>query len=225
MKIANADDVKLKIDELYHDVFNDIDISKLSDMAKRQLIFNYLTSNIAYDYELLDGIKSNQDHSKAPVTRDLVEEILSVLYKKKGVCNAISQVYKLLLEKVGIYSMCVVTSDGTLVSHQLNLVFDKVANAFSFDDVTSVIVGRGTNKDFFNYDLKQANKLNQGNKVIMDNRKWIAMPSSLLYYLIGRDDDIYNRLGYTEKDNNFGQEMPENIKIVDYFPNDTIKHR
>ena len=39
--------------------------------------------------------------------------------------------------------------DGTDVKHQLNLVYDNDNEVYSFDDVTSVVVKRGTNEEFF----------------------------------------------------------------------------
>ena len=34
-------------------------------------------------------------------------EIQDVLIRKKGICNSLAVIYKMLLEKAGIYSMCI----------------------------------------------------------------------------------------------------------------------
>ena len=52
-------------------------------------------------------------------------ELYDVIYTKVGICNSISQYYKLLLEKVGIKSHCVICDDGTEVKHQMTLIYDK----------------------------------------------------------------------------------------------------
>lgn len=225
MKKGNFEEIDKRLYELYDDIFWGINVSELSAIEKRKTIYDYLVQTIKYDYDLLEGIKNNQDNSKPKIIRDLSEEIMSVLYKNKGICNAISQVYKLLLEKVNIYSMCVVTTDGTTVPHQLNLVFNKEENTFSFDDITSVIVDRGSAKEFFNYDIVSANSLNQGNSQVMEQSNWIAMPSDLLYYLVGRKDNGYNNFGYKEVYSDMGLQMPKNIKKINEFKIEERKYR
>ena len=61
------------------------------------------------------------------------------------------------------------------------MVVDPVNYSYSFDDVTSVIVGRGT-------DLEMANKMNQGLVNVMENRKWFILPEVYISYLVGRDN-------------------------------------
>ena len=212
MKTADWNLINNKLDEMLILAFKDYNLEELASMQKRNIIFNYLTNNLKYDYQILEGIKSNYENKNNKVARDLSGEVMSVIYEKKGICNAISQVYKLLLEKIGIYSMCICCNDSTTVPHQLNLVYNKEENAFSFDDITSVIVGRGTNEDFFNYDIDDANKLGQGNKDVSKGQKWLALPTEMVYFLVGRKDNDFTKLGFIEEMADVGIKIPTNIK-------------
>ncbi len=172
-------------------IFEFYDISSLSSYEKREIIFNYLTENIEYDYDFLERIREREiNKENVNLSRNPAQELLDVIYYKKGVCNGISQYYKLLLEEVGIKSHCVICDDGTEVNHQLNLVYDDTNRTYSFDDVTSVIVGRGTKTDFFDYDVAHANKLNQGNKDIFHGENFFLLPETYVDYLIGRSKVI-----------------------------------
>lgn len=212
MKTANWNLVNSKLDEILQLVFRDYDFEELTSMQKRNLIFNYLANDLQYDYEILEGIKSNYKNKNNKVARDLSNEVMSVIYDKKGICNAISQVYKLLLEKIGIYAICICCNDSTTVPHQLNLVYNKAENTFSFDDITSVIVGRGTNEDFFNYDIDDANKLGQGNKDVTPGQRWLALPTEMVYFLVGRTDNNFKKFGFAEEMGDVGIKLPTNIE-------------
>ncbi len=212
MKKANWNLVNNKLDEIFELIFKDYNIEELTSIQKRNLIFNYLVDNLEYDYKILEGIKNSYENPNNRVVRDLSSEVMSVIYEKKGICNAISQVYKLLLEKIGIYSMCICCNDSTVVPHQLNLVYNKEENIFSFDDITSVIVDRGTKEDFFNYDLEDANKLGQGNSDVTPGQKWLALPTEMVYFLVGRTDEFFKDLGVQEEMDDLGIKVPTNIK-------------
>lgn len=90
-------------------------------------------------------------------------------------------------------------------------MYDEKNNSFSFDDITSVIVNRGTKEDFFDYDIEDANRLNQGTKELFDNHNWVPLPTELLYYLIGREDSEY--LEY-ENNKGYATSIPTNIKSI-----------
>lgn len=212
-----------KINQLYKEIFYGYNTNDLTSMEKRKIIFDYLTNTLEYDFELLEGIKLNNMRNGNKFPRSLSNEIMNVLTIKKGVCNAISQVYKLLLEKVNIYAICICCNDSTTVPHQLNLVYDKENNTYSFDDITSVIVGRGTKEDFFNYDLEDANRLGQGNKEVNSGQKWIALPTEMVYFIVGRDDHFYRQLGITEKMEGVGINIPTNIRKSNISINDINK--
>ena len=115
------------------------------------------------------------------------EELKDVVFNNKGICSSISQYYKLLLEEVGIKSYCVICDDGTPVNHELSLVYDKDSGSYSFDDVTSVIVKRGTEEEFFDYDLEYAKSKNQGKKKIMENEEFYILSEDYINYLLSRE--------------------------------------
>ena len=209
-----------KLNEVINFIFYGYDINKLTNLEKREIIFDYLIRNIKYDYNLLNVIINNEYYKNAIVPRNLSNEIMSVVVNKKGVCNAISQVYKLLLEKVGIYSICVVVDNEQEVLHQLNLVYSKDEDSYSFDDVTSVIVGIGSKESFFNYDLVDANKLGQGNKKILDNKKWVAFDTETIYSLVNRTDKEYKNLGVIEVLEEGLLKFPTNIRKSSIVTND-----
>ena len=154
--------------------------------SKRKIIFDYLCDNLFYDFSLLEAIKNAKEQRKI-FRRNLYKELDSVIKNKIGICNAISQYYKLLLEHVGVIAKCVVCDDGTSINHQLNIVYDKDNDCYSFDDVTSVIVSRGTKEDFFDYDINTANGFNQGNREVMEGFCWVCMPDNNINYLVGRE--------------------------------------
>ena len=111
---------------------------------------------------------------------------MSVINANLGICNGISQYYKLLLERIGIKSHCVVCDDGTEVNHQIVLVYNQDTDTYSFDDVTGVVVGRGTQEEYFDYDVSQANKYGQGNKRIYEGRAFIVLPEEYINFVVKR---------------------------------------
>lgn len=181
----NEIEPKLKLE--IETIFKNVNIKTLTDYEKRKMIFEYLTNNLDYDYKLLEDI-INFEVFKKRITREPYLELKSVIDNKKGICNAISQYYKLLLEQVNIFAYCVICDDGTNVKHQLNLVYDKDKDAFSFDDVTSVVVKRGSSSEYFNYDIKKANAMNQGKKPVVEDDEWVILPEEYVNYLVGRGE-------------------------------------
>lgn len=181
------DELEKRLSQTIRIIFMDYNLSTLSQYEKREHIFEYLTSELSYDFNLLSKIRERElNKSEVKISRNPKQELLDAIYTKKGICNAISQYYKLLLEKVGIKSYCVICDDGTEVKHQLNLVYDENNDSYSFDDVTSVIVKRGSKEDFFDYDKEQAQKLNQGKKPVYEDQNYFILPESYVNYLIGR---------------------------------------
>ena len=75
------------------------------------------------------------------------------------------------------------------VSHQLNIVYDKDEDAYSFDDITSAIINIDDKENLFDYDLEYAKSINQGNKKITnkDNGEWFLLPSSYLDAILGKN--------------------------------------
>ena len=180
-----------KLSQDIETIFEFYDMSLLSSYEKREIIFNYLTESIEYDYDFLERIREREiNKENVNLSRNPAQELLDVIYYKKGVCNGVSQYYKLLLEQVGIKSFCVICDDGTEVNHQLNLVYEEKTDSYSFDDVTSVIVGRGTKSDFFDYDVEHANKMDQGKKAFFHGENFYLLPETYVDYLIGRSKVI-----------------------------------
>lgn len=174
-------------------IFKNYEVNELSSYEKRKIIFEYLSSILSYDYDMLEKIR-NFEINRSKIIRDPIQELDNVINNKKGICNAISQYYKLLLEKVGIKSYCVICDDGTEVNHQLNLVYDSDNNSYSFDDITSVIVKRGIVEEYFDYDLEYASSINQGNKNVMNNQCFFVLPEDYINYLVGRDNNLSENL-------------------------------
>ena len=201
--MENWKDVQDNLTKTINIIFNGYEINNLSYYEKRKMIFEYLTNTLNYDYDLLNQIK-NFEIYKSKIIRDPIKELNSVINNNIGICNAISQYYKLLLEVVGIKSYCVICDDGTEVNHQLNLVYDSDNDSYSFDDITSVIVGRGTIEDYYDYDLQFAHSVNQGNKKIMNDQSFVVLPEDYINYLVNREISLSETL----------KRLPENILSV-----------
>lgn len=216
---GNYEEVYEKLHTELGKIFQGINYSEMSDYEIRRTIFEYLCKNLEYDYDLLNLIRDipklrkqkdfnrnfGYDYETAKaLTRDPYAELASVIDDHVGICNAISQYYKLLLEQMGIKTHCVICDDGSSVKHQLNLVYDKDQDTYSFDDITSVIVGKGDLNTFFNYDIEKANSLKQGTQEILDGMKWVVLGDDYVYALVGKDiPAIYGRM-----------EIPDNIASV-----------
>ena len=120
------------------------------------------------------------------------------MYDKNGICNSISQYYKLLLEEVGIYSLCVICDDTTDVNHQLNLVYDEDNDTYSFDDITSVIVKKGDANQYFDYNLENANSYGQGKKPNQADELWTVWPTSIINFVVGKNDNWHLKYSSVE---------------------------
>ncbi len=168
-------------------IFCQVEKQNLSPYQKRKLIFDFLVKNVKYDYQLLVQI---MDHT---ASRNNAQEIEKLLTEKIGICSSISQVYKLLLEKENIYSMCILCHDGSEVIHQILLVQNE-DETLSFDDATSVIVKRGTEEDFFDYDLEDAKALGQGLIPILRNQNFVPLSSLFVHLVVGREDTDFERI-------------------------------
>lgn len=172
--------IKSKIEEDIKKIFGDMDISSLSDYEKRNMIFDYLSSNIQYDWILYSKILYNKIRKNTPpikLNRNYKEEFENVVTNHIGVCLAISMYYKELLSIIGIKSIVIGTDDGTPVSHVLNLVYDEERKTYSFDDVTSKITRKRSKEKTFDYDLEDANDMKQGLRPIIEKYdiNWIPL--------------------------------------------------
>lgn len=195
--------LKSKINETIRHIFKDVDLSLLSAYQKRQTIFSYLCGCLKYDFDLLEKIHNNAVN-KTKIFRNPREELKDVVFNNKGICSSISQYYKLLLEEVGIKSYCVICDDGTPVNHQLSFVYDNDSEFYSFDDVTSVIVKKGTEEEFFDYDLEYAKSKNQGKKKIMESEEFYILSEDYINYLLSREKSPIQTI----------EKLPLNIRSV-----------
>ena len=183
-------------------IFSKYNIQELNDYEKRRIIYDYLVRNIEYDFDKLNEISDFNLKKVQRITRNPIQELMNVILKKKGICNGISQYYKLLLECVGINCYCVVCNDGTPVNHQLNIIYNKDTNNYSFDDVTSGIVYKEYNYKYFDYDIATANAMHQGVEKNEIDEYWTVIHNELINYYIGREAGLF--------------------EDIDKFPNESI---
>ena len=197
-------------DVLIMDMYKKIDINKQDNsFMKRKKIYDFMINNIKYDYLALYNLKFKNLRQK----REL--EIQDVLIFNKGICNSLAVVYKLLLEKAGIYSMCVCVKN-----HMFNLVQNE-NNTFSFDDVTKGIMAvdfknntvsvkdkvfielirpKGTVGSYFDYSLKEAEFFGQGkesfkHRYLNKDLYWLPMSTiDYVYKLIKKRDFEYLKI-------------------------------
>ena len=174
------------LQETVREIFINEEIDSLSDYEKRKTVFEYLVQNIQYDFAKLeyikDCIKNNIQHN-----RNVQKELFETIDNKIGICNSISQYYKLLLEQVGIPAYCVICDDGTEVKHQMNVVYDKTNDSYSFDDVASVLYYHTAPEDYFDYDLDYAHSINQGNKFVRKDERFMILGDSYINHLLNRE--------------------------------------
>lgn len=134
------ENINYLLDEMSFEILKNYNINELTNYEKRKIIYEYLVKNKEYDLKYFEGILKNYEiNREKSFPRDLRQEFLQPLVSEKGICNGFSQIYKMLLERVGIYSLCIncrIKYKDQFVGHQLNLVYNEQTNEFSFDDVT-----------------------------------------------------------------------------------------
>lgn len=183
---------KLFVD-LIEEIFKDEDMDTLSKFKKRKIIYNYLVNNKQYDQEYMNGIYSNYHNrtDKNRFARNLQQEFLHPLLTEKGVCNGFAQVYKVLLEKIGVYSMCLncaVEYNNEYIGHQLNFVYDDEIDAYSFDDITFGIQNN-TTEEYFDYDNPEEKAQGVGPITKVDSKeiKWAVVGDEYVNLYMKRD--------------------------------------
>ena len=198
---------KKQIDNMLNEtiklIFFNYDIAKMTKYEKRKRIYEYLVCKKKYNEEYFSNILKNyiEKDPKKRFSRNLMEEFLEPLISDKGICNGFSQIYKLLLEKVGIYSICIncmIKHNNQFVGHQLNLVYDEETNTFSFDDVTFGII-KQDKEEYFDYDDPNNKEELQGYAPLYNDIKWMAVEDDLINYYAKRQNSII--------------EKPNNIRI------------
>lgn len=188
-------DINNLLDMTIEKIFEKENIEELSNYEKRKIIYDYLVENKKYNEEYFAGILSNYDKKNTKMfSRNLQQEFLEPLISNKGICNGFSQLYKVLLEKIGIFSYCIncmIKNENSFVGHQLNLVYDYETETFSFDDITFGII-KNTKIEYFDYDLEEAinKEEKQGYKSIHDNTKWMVIDESIIDYYMKRNKPV-----------------------------------
>lgn len=193
------------LNETIEKIFLQCDLTSMTKYEKRKRIYEYLVSTKKYNYEYFMDILKNhsENHTEEIFPRYPKEEFLEPLISDKGICNGFSQIYKLLLEKVGIYSFCIncmIKHDNQFFGHQLNLVYDEETTGFSFDDITFGII-KQTIDGYFDYDSPEKTEEMQGYAPLYDDIKWLIA-----------DDFTTNE--YAKREKNI-IEKPNGIRIDD----------
>lgn len=157
-----------KVNELIEKTFENYNLSELSFLEKRFLIFDYLSKLLIYDVDVLENKIKNG------VGINPIETMSNTLQNNIGVCNSFVMFYKFILEKLGIPSIaCVCNYSSIEHQHKTLLVKDMRNNTYSFDDVTMIVLGQETYETVFGYSLEEAAQLN------MPQLEMFANPSSI----------------------------------------------
>lgn len=204
-KELSQEQIDNMLNETFEQIFLDYDMTTMSKYEKRKRIYEYLVNKKVYNEEYFSKILENYNERdpKKRFSRNPMEEFLEPLISNNGICNGFSQIYKLLLEKVGVYSLCIncmIKLGNQFVGHQLNLVYDDEAKDFSFDDVTFGIIKKET-EEYFDYDNPNNKEEMQGCAPLYDNVKWMIIEDSLIFFYAKRQKNII--------------EKPNNIRIDD----------
>ena len=220
-------------DDLLNKMFMEIDISDEDTIfEKRKKVFDYFLEYISYDYVRLYEFRFESKR----IDRRL--EIQDVLIRRKGICNSLAVTYKLILEKCGIYSMCV-----CMKGHMINLV-QNYDGTFSFDDITKAIMKKDFNNDnvcvkvnefldmirpvgdiydYFNYSFEKAIKLGQGketfvNRYTNQHVNWLPISTiDYVYKLIKKNNYDYLYIKYNVvKDYRYLVSLPDSSLIKEF---------
>ncbi len=184
--MSNWEKHELKIAEKLEEIFKNSEYQNLSLYEKRKRIFDYLYNSLEFD--LIELANNSRNLSKQ--IGDVLDE------SNKGVCNSITYVYKIMLEKVNIYSMALFCKDED-DDHTILLV-DNGDGTLSFDDVSVAILSKKSKglkrskEDRFDYDLEDAKSMKQGVKNIFENRKYLLIPSDDINFFFGKNDEYFN---------------------------------
>lgn len=196
------------IDTKIKEIFKDEDYNSLSLYERRKRIFDYLYDLLEFD---IDELYNN--------SRDIDKQVRDVLLedKNKGICNSISYVYKIMLEKVNVYSIALFCKDEE-DDHTILLVHND-DNFFSFDDLSIAILSKQrkgikmNKEDRFDYDLEDANEMEQGVNDLFDNFKYFLIPSEDVNLFVDKEDENFKSIKpFFMEENTFFLNMSHYIK-------------
>lgn len=182
----------------------------------QEILASFIIANKITDSDLVNSLSEKIKNKNYKQGRNLVQELMNVIDEHKGICNSISQYYKLLLDYNDIYSVCVICDNMLPRKHQINLVYDKSNNTYSFDDITTAITNPNLKEKCFDYDLESAKELNQGLRTVgypdynerLFDTFGVILSTEVINYYVGRNDNSFIKYE-TETNNNIT--LPKNI--------------
>ena len=210
-KLISEDPKKLwfymdqKIEQDINLIFNNYDINKLSNMEKRKMVFDYLVDHLKYNDSLFKRIAASKLGLIERTSRNTPQELYDAVFTNVGICNSISQYYKLILEKLGIpsyYVVCTCVEDlakhqdelkefsytisgDVSVGHALTVNYDDDTKSYGIDDLTLAVINKDKD-NYFNYDISKAHFLKQGLTDILPNIKWHIIDEAYIDMISGR---------------------------------------
>ena len=164
-----------EIDRQFNTIFKGYDINKLDSYTKRKMIYKFLCKNLSYDWNCYYHIL------KKDVKRNICRELSDTILFNKGVCNSISQYYKILLAKAGVQSSVVITH-----KHAVNYVYNSLTNTYSIDDVTMGVIFNNSSL-FFDYDIKRANLFGQLKRPTLPGMMLVVSSGSFINKLLNEE--------------------------------------
>ncbi len=181
-----------------NDIFNSENFNDLSVYERRKKIYNYLYNTLEFDFEELNNN-----------SRCVEKQIKDVLFNNKGICNSIIYVYKIMLEKVGVYGIPLFCKDEEDI-HTIILV-DNTDQTLSFDDISIAIYSKQKAgymmgfEDRFDYDLDDAKLMKQGINEISKNQQYLLIPSHFVNHFFKKDDEYYKTIkpSFLEEETSF----------------------
>lgn len=195
----------------------------LSDCIRfREMLIDFLNKYDCYSDELVDCLIERVKCGEFSIKLDLFNETINLVTKQLISNEEANYLYKALLEKNGIYSICVVCDNNLPLEHEICLVYDSNTDKFSFDDISSFLCNRGTIDECFDYDIEGAKRLKQGFRALemfkdngFENDFGVALSSyhSGLIINDSSKNEWYKSFGI-EDDNSIYYHLPENIKSI-----------
>ena len=94
----NKEQIDAILTNIYNDIFKNVNTEILSKYEKRKMIYDYIVENRQYDFVYFEGILKGKRDGTGQT------EFYQALTTNRGICNSLSQLYKVLLEKIDIFS-------------------------------------------------------------------------------------------------------------------------
>lgn len=206
------------------------ELSKMDLMTQYSLLDSELSKKeITHDSDMIFQIMRRIKVGEYKKGNSGIESVKKVFEQGVGLCNSDSQVYKMLLELNGIYSVVVFCDNNELRLHSINLVYDIDSDSYSFDDISTYTAAKSyldvTPDMSFDYDLEYAyNVLHQGGlpkketqknlfekdgKYMEDKKCFYIYSSDVINFYFGKPYDEWYKQFDLEKNDNIM--LPDNI--------------